>query len=114
MRGLFLSYARADDEDFVRWLYNALTAEGFTVWFDRMSMPSRSLTFLHEIRAAIDGIDRFLAVVGPAALKSEYVRAEGSTRWQQRRSLYRSCAAASTPIYRPNYAVFMWSTSDRR
>jgi TIR domain len=75
---IFLSYARADDEEFVRRLYGALTADGFTVWFDRESMPSRSLTFLHEIRAAIDGVDRVLVVVGPVALKSDYVRAE----WQ--------------------------------
>ena len=53
----------------VRCLRNKLQA--FKVWFDRESMPSRSLTFLHEIRAAIDGVERVLVVVGPAALKSD-------------------------------------------
>ncbi|MBO9310572.1 MAG: toll/interleukin-1 receptor domain-containing protein, partial [Chloroflexi bacterium] len=36
---LFLSYARADDEPFVKRLYNDLTAQGFRVWFDREHMP---------------------------------------------------------------------------
>ena len=78
MYDLFLSYARADDELFVRWLYEELRAGGLTIWFDRESMPSRSLTFLHEIRAAIDAVERVLVVVGPSALASDYVRAE----WQ--------------------------------
>ena len=78
MYDLFLSYARADDERFVRWLYEELRTGGLTIWFDRESMPSRSLTFLHEIRAAIDEADRVLVVMGSSALVSDYVRAE----WQ--------------------------------
>ena len=75
---IFLSYARDDDEDFVKRLHATLTEEGFSVWWDRVSMPGRSLTFLHEIREAIDGVDRVLVIVGPAAVRSDYVRAE----WQ--------------------------------
>ena len=75
---LFLSYARADDEPFVARLADTLTSDGFEVWFDRRSMPSRALTFLDEIRRAIDGVDRVVAVIGPAAIRSEYVRCE----WQ--------------------------------
>jgi hypothetical protein len=41
-------------------------------------MPSRALTFLQEIREAIDGVDRLIAVLGPGAARSDYVRAE----WQ--------------------------------
>ena len=44
MTSLFLSYARNDDEPFVRRLYADLTAAGFDVWFDRVSMPSRRAT----------------------------------------------------------------------
>jgi len=73
---LFLSYARADDESFVRKLYDDLTAAGFDVWFDRVSMPSRGLTFTKEIEDAIAYCERFLPVVGPAALASEYVTRE--------------------------------------
>jgi len=36
---LFLSYARDDDEPFVRRLYDDLIKAGFDVWFDRLSMP---------------------------------------------------------------------------
>ena len=76
---IFLSYARADDEDgFVRAVHETLTREGFTVWWDMVAMPSRGLTFLHEIAEAIDAADRVLVVLSPTAVHSEYVRAE----WQ--------------------------------
>jgi hypothetical protein len=46
------------------------------VWFDRENMPSRALTFLHEIREAINEHDRLVLVFGPGALNSEYVEAQ--------------------------------------
>ena len=75
---IFLSYARGDDEPFVRQLYADLTAHGFKVWWDRQDMPSRGLTFLQEIRDAILAGDRLLLMVGPKAVTSDYVAAE----WQ--------------------------------
>lgn len=72
---IFISYARADDESFAERLYHALK-DDFEVWWDRVSMPNRGLTFLQEIREAIDGCDRLLLVAGPAAFTSEYVRDE--------------------------------------
>src|SRR5262245_26154759 len=76
MTDIFLSYARGDDQPFVKRLYEDLIAHGFTVWWDRVAMPNRALTFLQEIRDAIDNATRLLAVVGPQALCSEFVRAE--------------------------------------
>jgi hypothetical protein len=67
MISIFLSYARGDDEPFVRRLYVDLTAHNFDVWFDRMSMPSRQLTFLQEIRDAIAARDRLLWWSGRAS-----------------------------------------------
>lgn len=81
---LFISYARADDEPFVEQLYNDLKDE-FQVWWDRTSMPNRGLTFLQEIRDAIDNADRLLLVVGPAAFVSDYVRDE----WQYAYETYK-------------------------
>src|SRR6185503_10875157 len=78
MASIFLSYGRADDEPFVNRLYQHLTEKGFSVWYDRVSMPSRALTFLHEIRDAIRGSERLVVVLGPHSLGSDYVRAE----WQ--------------------------------
>ena len=75
---IFLSYARADDELFVRRLYDDLTAQGFRVWFDREHMPNRGLSFTDEIALAIEQAERLLLVCGPAAYQSEYVRKE----WQ--------------------------------
>ncbi len=73
---LFLSYARNDDETFVARLHAALTAAGFSVWFDRVSMPSRQLTFHQEIRDAVTACDRLVLVVGPNAVSSDYVTQE--------------------------------------
>jgi hypothetical protein len=84
MTKVFLSYSRGDDEPFVRRLYEGLKqARGldgplFDVWFDRVSMPSRALTFHQEIRDSIHGRDRLILVVGPQATASEYVTQE----WQ--------------------------------
>jgi WD40 repeat protein len=75
---IFLSYARDDDEAFVGRLYADLTQAGFNVWFDRVSMPSRSLTFQQEIRDAIASRGRLILVVGPKAITSDYVMQE----WQ--------------------------------
>jgi WD40 repeat protein len=75
---IFLSYSRSDDEAFVKRLYTDLTARGIDIWWDRVSMPSRALTFLQEIRDAVAGAGRVLLVVGRGALESNYVRAE----WQ--------------------------------
>jgi WD40 repeat protein len=76
MTSIFLSYARDDDEAFARRLHADLTKAGFDVWFDRVSMPSRQLTFHQEIRDAIAARDRLLLVVGPGVLASDYVAQE--------------------------------------
>ena len=76
MAKLFLSYARDDDEQFVWRLYKDLTEAGFDVWFDRVSMPSRQLSFHQEIRDAITECDRLLLVIGPCTIESEYIDQE--------------------------------------
>lgn len=72
----FLSYARADDKTFVRDLYERLTNTGFRIWWDAQHMPNRGETFYREIQHAIDASARLIAVVGPGAVASRYVRAE--------------------------------------
>ena len=85
MTSIFLSYARGDDGEpfdpatsFVARLHRDLTARGFEVWFDRMAMPSRGLTFHQEIQDAVAARERLVLVVGPKAAVSDYVRQE----WQ--------------------------------
>ena len=58
MIDVFLSYAHGDDEPFVKRLYENLVAHGLTVWWDQVSMSSRALTFLQEVRDAIDSAGR--------------------------------------------------------
>src|SRR5262249_32263482 len=72
----FISYARADDEPFVKQLHGDLTKRGIDVWWDRKAMEDRGRTFLQEIRDAISTSDRVLAVIGPRATTSDYVRSE--------------------------------------
>jgi len=69
---VFISYARADDEDFVRRLYQDLTKHGIGVWWDREAMESRGRTFLQELRDAIEASDRVIAVIGTHAVRSEW------------------------------------------
>lgn len=78
MKQIFISYARADDEAFVRELYGDLEHAGLSTWFDREAMESRGRTFLQELRDAIadDRLDRLVLVVGPKAAASEVVKAE--------------------------------------
>ena len=83
MPTIFLSYARNGDGEpfdpatsFAAHLHRDLTAAGFDVWFDRVSMPSRTLTFHHEIRDAVAACDRVVLPVGPKAAESLYVRQE--------------------------------------
>ncbi len=81
---VFLSYARADDDSnyddpaksLLRRLTENLTNAAFAVWWDRKSLPSRSVPFSKEIETAIRDSDRFVLVVGPNASTSEWVRAE--------------------------------------
>jgi len=81
MGHIFISYARADDGPFVEQLHDDLTEHGFDIWWDRQTMQSRGLTFLQELRDAIEGSDRLIAVIGPNAVKSDYVRAEWEHAW---------------------------------
>lgn len=85
---IFLSYARGDDvqpydpaTSWVHRLASDLKAAGFDVWFDRLSLPSRGLTFHQEIRDAVAACDRLLLVVGPKAASSEYVQQEWQFAW---------------------------------
>jgi WD40 repeat protein len=95
MTSIFLSYARDDDEAFVRRLHADLISTGFDVWFDRVSMPSRQLTFHQEIRDAIAVCERLLLVVGPEVLTSDYVTQE----W---RFAYLEAGKCVNPIVRLN------------
>ncbi len=83
---VFFSYARADDDpdhdsaekSLMRRLYNDLTAAGFDVWWDRVSLPSRGLEFTEEIARAIDACSRFVLITGAGSNTSPYVRREWS------------------------------------
>jgi len=93
---VFLSYARGDDDDFVARTYAFLRSRDLNVWWDKESMPSRSLTFTEEIREAIHHTDRLMVVIGPKALRSDYVRGE----WQAALSEHKPVVADPSPCAR--------------
>jgi WD40 repeat protein len=73
---VFLSYARADDETFAKRLRDDLDARNVDVWWDCTSMRNRGRTFLQELRDAIEGADRLIAIIGPGAVVSDNVQSE--------------------------------------
>ena len=73
---IFLSYAWGDDQPFVEQLRQDLIAAGFRVWRDVEDLPSRGNALRLELREALDGANRFVPVVGPAAVASGNVRLE--------------------------------------
>lgn len=74
--GIFISYARDDDEVYAKKLWRHLEQHGVHVWWDRKGMESRGLTFLQEIRDAIASANRVLLIVGPRAKHKPYVEVE--------------------------------------
>src|SRR4051812_2077784 len=102
MTSVFLSYARRDDEPFVGRVYEFLRAHGFAVWYDRKNMPARGLTFNEEIRDAIHASDRVVVVIGPEALRSDYVRAEWQAALSERKPVVTAIRRVPEGITEPH------------
>ena len=75
-RKLFLSYGWADDQPFVKRLYQDLHKNGYDPWMDVHDMPSRGKTLPQEVIDQIGACERVIAVVGPRWLASEACQSE--------------------------------------
>jgi len=75
---VFISYARNESKPFAKWLNENLKEEDFSVFLDLEAMESPGVGFPQQIRTAICESERLLLIVGPEAMKKEYVRNE----WQ--------------------------------
>lgn len=73
---VFLSYARSDDKEKVRKVYEKLCESGLKVWWDMTNMTQRELAFTEEIGQVIKNSERLILFVGEAMPNSEYVDAE--------------------------------------
>jgi WD40 repeat protein len=72
--GIFISYSR-QDEEFVRRLHDALTAQGRECWIDwRGIRPTAE--WMEEVRGAIEASDAFMYVISPDSVDSEVCREE--------------------------------------
>jgi hypothetical protein len=81
-KGVFISYARSDGEEFAANLRERLKAEGIEPWRDRDALEGGRDWWL-QITEALDHV-RFMArVVTPNALKSDIVRKEWRYARQQ-------------------------------
>ncbi|MBZ0276764.1 MAG: toll/interleukin-1 receptor domain-containing protein, partial [Anaerolineae bacterium] len=79
---LFISYARKDGRTFAAELRKQLTAEGFTIWQDVVSLPPGEQWWL-KIKEAIDSVQTMILILSDAALDSSVVRRE----WAYARSV---------------------------
>ena len=77
---IFISYARADGNDAANRLIKLLSTEGHPTWHDlRKLEPDRSVW--SQIEDALKATEFLIVIVTPAALKSDYIRAE----WREAR-----------------------------
>ncbi len=81
-KGVFISYARSDGEQFAAKLRERLKAEGIEPWRDRDAMEGGRDWWL-QITDALDHVQFMALVVTPNALKSDIVRKEWRYARQQ-------------------------------
>src|SRR5205085_1699969 len=72
---VFLSYARADGQDFARELRARLEGEHIPLWQDRVSLEGGRDWWL-QIVEALDHVEFMVLIMTPAALHSPIVRKE--------------------------------------
>lgn len=63
---IFISYRRESAEAYARVLYEKLRDEGYTVFYDRETMPPGN--YLDNIRDAVEGCADFLVILAPGSL----------------------------------------------
>jgi len=86
-RGVFISYAREDGEEFAKLLRRRLEGEGIALWRDRESMEGGHDWWL-QITQALDQVEFMALVITSGALKSGTVRKEWQYARQQGVCIY--------------------------
>src|SRR5438270_2068693 len=79
---VFISYARADGEDFARKLREDLEAAGILCWMDRYGLEGGK-DWRQQILEALDTVEFLVLVMTPAAIQSSNVQWEWQTARQQ-------------------------------
>jgi WD40 repeat protein len=72
---IFLSYSRSDGQEFARHLYDRLSAEGLSIWFDRREMEG-GRDWWRQIAEALETVEYLLLVMTPNAIRSDIVSKE--------------------------------------
>jgi len=81
-KGVFISYARSDGEEFANRLRQRLESEGIPLWQDRVGMEGGRKWWL-QITEALARVEFMALVITPNALKSDTVRKEWRHARQQ-------------------------------
>lgn len=81
-KGVFISYARTDGEEFATLLRQRLETEEISLWQDRVGMEGGRDWWL-QITEALDQVEFMALVITPNALKSDTVRKEWRYARQQ-------------------------------
>jgi hypothetical protein len=74
-KDIFISYARSDGRDIARRLRDELSAHGFDIWQDVVSMEGGE-DWRKQIDKAIESVRTMVLILTPGSLASKYVRAE--------------------------------------
>jgi len=74
-KDVFISYGRRESKAFATWLYEALTAQGYNVWFDQNDIPL-AVDFQDEIDAGIAQAHNFIFIIAPHSVQSLYCQKE--------------------------------------
>ena len=73
---VFISYSHQDDPTFAKQVYDMIRKMELCPWMDEVDMPHRGLPLPREVRVAIEQAYHFVILLGPEAIKSEWVAAE--------------------------------------
>lgn len=74
-KDIFISYGRADSQDFAIDLTAKLTVAGLDVWFDHADIPG-AVDYQRQIDDGIEKAHNFVFIISPHAVNSEYCAKE--------------------------------------
>jgi formylglycine-generating enzyme required for sulfatase activity len=114
MKHLFISYARADGEDFARELYDKLDTLNLNPWMDKRGGIQPSTRWDNEIQQAIDDCDTLVFIMTPGSVISENCHDEWSYALSQRKPIIplhvKQCERIPLRLHRIQYIDFLSNT----
>ncbi len=95
---VFISYARADAEDFAKWLHDHLMSEDIETWLDKRNIAA-GVRFDASIEDAIKACGLFVLIVSPGSAASDYCKLEFECATQYNKPLAPIMFITASPAY---------------